>query len=296
MINKKLGCSRDEDGGPDAGGEVGTRSVATQNAHTFSRGELGAGLDEILRRLDNPASGQDGFMGNIHAALTKTVTHSGDKIDGQYGINNLDEFVDEAHSNPHFQAALNAVAVKGGTLWQRLVDVVRVLGLPVAHTDALTCVLEWGAALMAEPRNGKAGASTLYSQSAMKSVEANVRRGIAVMNQALLDKTTVHRAMSAPAWCGSISSGATPTKTKGVAHILEARQRKNGMTHAQAVYFLTHGRRHKRRRAPDLGGHDQQEAGCAKCLAHPVSGKVELNACPFCQFCTNRRLAGPERA
>ena len=46
-----------EEGKPDAGGEVGTRSAATQSTPTFSRDALGAGLDSILRRLGNNASG-----------------------------------------------------------------------------------------------------------------------------------------------------------------------------------------------------------------------------------------------
>jgi hypothetical protein len=45
-----------EEGEPDASGEVGTQSTATQGTPTFSRDALGAGLDSILRRLENKAN------------------------------------------------------------------------------------------------------------------------------------------------------------------------------------------------------------------------------------------------
>ena len=45
-----------EDERPDARGEVGTRSSATQNAPTFSRDELGAGLTTIVRRYEQSSS------------------------------------------------------------------------------------------------------------------------------------------------------------------------------------------------------------------------------------------------
>ncbi|MGB2680311.1 MAG: LPD38 domain-containing protein [Candidatus Competibacter sp.] len=82
-----------------------------------------------------------------------------------------------------------------------------------------------------------------FSRSAMKSVEANIRRGLDALTKALLDKTSVHRAMyrQGLGWVDFVwgSEGrVTPSgKTKGamgIAHILEARQRKDGMSRAEA--------------------------------------------------------------
>ena len=66
-------------------------------------------------------------------ALFKHVQKSG-KVNGQYGMSNLDEFVAEAFTNPGFQEALKGVpAPAGSTLksaWQWFVNIVaRVLGI-----------------------------------------------------------------------------------------------------------------------------------------------------------------------
>lgn len=87
----------------------------------------------------------------------------------------------------------------------------------------------------------------LFSRSAMKDNEANIRRGTAAMNEALLNKTTVHRAMfrNGLGWVdfewGDVGLVKPSGKTKGamgLAHILEARQRKDGMTEQQAQHLL----------------------------------------------------------
>ena len=61
-------------------------------------------------------------------ALFKHVQKSG-KVNGQYGMSNLDEFVAEAFTNPKFQEALKGVpAPAGSTLksaWQWFVNIVR---------------------------------------------------------------------------------------------------------------------------------------------------------------------------
>ncbi|KEZ78294.1 LPD38 domain-containing protein [Salinisphaera hydrothermalis] len=90
---------------------------------------------------------------------------------------------------------------------------------------------------------------TQFSRSAMKSVEANAARGREAMNKALLDKTTVHRAMYQPdlGWVdfeygdegGRVTKKGNRRGAKGISHILEARQRKDGMSLDDATHFLT---------------------------------------------------------
>ncbi|MGZ5056594.1 MAG: putative barnase/colicin E5 family endoribonuclease, partial [Methylobacter sp.] len=87
-----------------------------------------------------------------------------------------------------------------------------------------------------------------FSKSPMKSVEANVKRGREAMNKALLDKTTAHRAMfrTGMGWVDFVwgDEGATPTMegkrkgAKGISHIIEARQRKDGLSAQQAENIL----------------------------------------------------------
>ncbi|EEO26974.2 LPD38 domain-containing protein [Oxalobacter paraformigenes] len=86
-----------------------------------------------------------------------------------------------------------------------------------------------------------------FSLSAMKSVEANIARGKEAMNRALLDKTTVHRAMfrNGLGWVDFVwgSTGRTTDNGRtrgamGIAHVLEARQRKDGFSRSEAVQLL----------------------------------------------------------
>ena len=100
-------------------------------------------------------------------ALFKHVQKSG-KVNGQYGMSNLDEFVAEAFTNPKFQEALKGVpAPAGSTLksaWQWFVNIVaRVLGFKtsVAKT-ALDRAMTIGAQLMRE-NAGIAAEETRYS-------------------------------------------------------------------------------------------------------------------------------------
>lgn len=87
-----------------------------------------------------------------------------------------------------------------------------------------------------------------FSRSAMKSVNANVSRGREALSKALNDKTTVHRAMfrNGLGWVDFVwgSEGAVKPngRTKGgmgLVHILEARQRKDGLTEQESVSFLS---------------------------------------------------------
>lgn len=96
------------------------------------------------------------------------------------------------------------------------------------------------------PRGGQR-IEPVMSRSSMKSVEANIARGREALAVALTDKTTVHRAMfrNGLGWVDFVwgSEGTVkPTgKTKGgmgLSHILEARQRKDGLTEQAAVRFL----------------------------------------------------------
>jgi hypothetical protein len=91
------------------------------------------------------------------------------------------------------------------------------------------------------------GTGPLFSRSAMKDSDANIRRGQAALQQALLSQTTVHRAMfrNGLGWVDFVWGDAGTVKTSGnvvggmgLAHILEARQRKDGMSAQQAIAIL----------------------------------------------------------
>lgn len=91
------------------------------------------------------------------------------------------------------------------------------------------------------------------NQSPIKSVNANIKRGEMSMNKALVEKTTVHRAMYFQGnddflggWVdfvwGDVGRVRPNGKTKGgmgLSHIIEARMRKDGLSYEEVVFFLT---------------------------------------------------------
>lgn len=143
----------------------------------------------------------------------------------------------------------NAIAKAYGNLLQRL-ESKGLVSLTQTDEDAIAA-----AAQARADKNGgdveviKASLrkSVLASLSPMKSVDANVRRGLKSLAKALDEKTTVHRAMfrNGLGWVdfvwGSEGTVKPSGKTKGamgISHILEVRQRKDGMTEPEVIALL----------------------------------------------------------
>lgn len=88
-----------------------------------------------------------------------------------------------------------------------------------------------------------------FSRSAMKDTQANIARGRAAMNTAILEQRTIHRAMynnELEGWVdfewGDIGVLLPSGKTKramGIAHIIESRMRKDNMDYQDVVHMLT---------------------------------------------------------
>ncbi|SIO50469.1 hypothetical protein SAMN05444172_2570 [Burkholderia sp. GAS332] len=81
------------------------------------------------------------------------------------------------------------------------------------------------------------GQDSLLSRSAIKSVEANVRRGRAAMNRAISEKRDVNRAMfrSGLGWIDFVHGD----DRKGIQHIIRQRTTKDGLTESEAKRMLT---------------------------------------------------------
>lgn len=88
---------------------------------------------------------------------------------------------------------------------------------------------------------------TRFSASAMKSVQANIKRGMEAMNKTITSKADVKRAMyrNDIGWIdfvwGSTGILKANGKTKGamgISHIIEARMRKDGMSYDEVVEML----------------------------------------------------------
>ncbi|WP_411350591.1 hypothetical protein [Moraxella lincolnii] len=89
---------------------------------------------------------------------------------------------------------------------------------------------------------------TKYGQSAIKDIQANIKRGTKAMNDVLLTKADVHRAMyrNDIGWIdfvwgdtGIIKTNGKTKGAKGISHIIEARMRKDKMSYADVVKMLT---------------------------------------------------------
>lgn len=98
-------------------------------------------------------------------ALHAHVEESG-QLGGMYGMENIDEFVAEAFSNPEFQEGLREIpgTAEGGafkTAWDRLVNIVRqIIGLPKSSITALDQAMRIGADVMMENAAAKQSEST----------------------------------------------------------------------------------------------------------------------------------------
>jgi len=118
--------------------------------------------------------------------------------------------------------------------------------VPWTYTDILA-LGEQSRRWLQREQSVQAGAGDLYSLSAMKSVEANIRRGRAALARAVTEKTSVHRAMfrAGLGWVdfvwgseGRVKPSGKTAGAMGLSHILEARQRKDGANAEEALRLL----------------------------------------------------------
>lgn len=104
-----------------------------------------------------------------------------------------------------------------------------------------------GSVVVIQSENELPGYS-MASRSPMKSVDANIRRGKEAMAKALSDKTTVHRAMfrTGMGWVdfvwgdegGTVRNDGRRPGEKGIAHIIEARMRKDNLSKPEVFNLL----------------------------------------------------------
>lgn len=111
-------------------------------------------LHELVHAATIKALSKKGMAAVQMRALFNHVKATG-KMNGMYGMENVDEFVAEAFSNPKFQELLKQIAAPEGsarkTVWDRFISVIRgILGLkPISH-DALSRALSLGLGVMHE--------------------------------------------------------------------------------------------------------------------------------------------------
>ncbi|AHG75434.1 hypothetical protein X808_9110 [Mannheimia varigena USDA-ARS-USMARC-1296] len=105
---------------------------------------------------------------------------------------------------------------------------------------------DWNESKHPRAANGQFGKGG--SQSAMKSVKANIGRGRSAMNTAIAEKRTVHRAMyhNELGWIdfewgntGKIKASGKTKGAMGISHIIESRMRKDNLSYEQATKMLT---------------------------------------------------------
>ena len=139
------------------------------------------------------------------------------------------------------------IPAKKGRLNQFLTAVFSMFGLHKA-TNYKTFVSLVEQVMQVEYDKDIVNGQTKYSQSAIKDIQANIKRGTKAMNDVLLTKADVHRAMyrNDIGWIdfvwgdtGIIKTNGKTKGAKGISHIIEARMRKDKMSYADVVKMLT---------------------------------------------------------
>lgn len=144
--------------GGEMGGGAGFRFLAkySRKNHEVTLSEAAADraeqifLHETVHAATLLALDKGGLIATQMNRLYESVKAQGG-AEGQYGLKNVGEFVAEAFTNPEFQKALKGMKADNGSLWDRLVNIVRrILGMEPRQQDALSKALELGAGVMRE--------------------------------------------------------------------------------------------------------------------------------------------------
>ena len=126
-------------------------------------------IHELVHAATISALEKNGLSASQLKALFNHVKSTG-KLDGMYGMTDIDEFIAEVFSNPKFQDALSQIpAPKVGpeakNAWQWLVSVLRgILGLSKVHENALEQALRLGKDIIAGPPAGPSGGGTRFAE------------------------------------------------------------------------------------------------------------------------------------
>ncbi|HBJ5996925.1 TPA: hypothetical protein LCS64_004053, partial [Acinetobacter baumannii] len=113
------------------------------------------------------------------------------------------------------------------------------LAKQIAHRDQLKEQIEHAKqqlGISSEAGQSELGKPEFDSASPIKSVTANITRGKAAMNKAIMEKTTVHRAMyrNDLGWV-DFEYG---SDKQGIKHIIKRRMESDGMTYDEVVHML----------------------------------------------------------
>lgn len=160
-----------------------------------------------------------------------------------------DEFMHEVLANVGQDAAIRA-----RPWWQEIVAAVKRflvrMGFTgrIDETDIQDMVLASLRAAAREEREAAPGMVPAFeTRSAMKSIEANIRRGREALAKTVTERTSVHRAMfrNGMGWVdfvwgdeGRVKPSGKAEGAMGLAHIIEARMRKDGMSPQEADALL----------------------------------------------------------
>lgn len=130
-------------------------SLKEDKAYLFRPGDAERHtLHELVHAATMKAIRKGGLASIQMRALFRTVQKSR-QLAGMYGMENVDEFVAEAFTNPDFQRAMKQVSAPGTSgvknAWNWLVRIIKgILGLPAKSENALSAALDLGVGLMRE--------------------------------------------------------------------------------------------------------------------------------------------------
>lgn len=226
--------------------EVAQRQAeAAQAEATAKRAEDAAARAEAAARQAKEIA-----LRSVAAADSFELGQSGeDNLSGQGGLAFSFAGARAATADTPIATIRQSLASAYGNLLQRL-ESKGLVSLTQTDEDAIAAAAQ----ARADKNGGDAEqikqslmASVRNSLSPMKSIDANVRRGLQSLAKALDGKTSVNRAMfrNGLGWvdfvwgdAGVVKPNGKTKGAMGISHILEARQRKDGMTEPQVIRLL----------------------------------------------------------
>jgi hypothetical protein len=204
---------------------------------------------EVLWERDELAGNQRLASEKLNSIGVKGVRFEGEDNDTGYVVfdDNAIEVIENHTRNVNesdgYAQSRTQQQQKGSTID----EVNDILGNDADIGETFNTLVKRQSVVVVQSENDIPGFS-MTSRSPMKSVEANIKRGKEAMAKALSEKTSVHRAMfrTGMGWVdfvwgdegGTVRNDGRRPGEKGIAHIIEARMRKDNLSKPEVFNLL----------------------------------------------------------
>ena len=204
---------------------------------------------EVLWEMDELAGNQRLASEKLNSIGVKGVRFEGEDNDTGYvvfddkAIEVIENHTRNVNESDGYAQSRTQQQQKGSTID----EVNDILGNDADIGETFNTLVKRQSVVVVQSENDIPGFS-MTSRSPMKSVEANIKRGKEAMAKALSEKTSVHRAMfrTGMGWVdfvwgdegGTVRNDGRRPGEKGIAHIIEARMRKDNLSKPEVFNLL----------------------------------------------------------